>query len=64
MNKNVADAFRRAQLALNGPRPLSNDEIAAVAGGVVICYGPVYTPGPPSHAGEGAPVVPPGHSAP
>jgi hypothetical protein len=60
MNKNIADV----QFASDGPSPLTNDEIAAIAGGVVICYGPVFTPVPPPHAGEGTPVVPPGHRAP
>ena len=39
---------------------LTIDDLAAVSGGVVVCYGP----SPWRHPGDGAPPVPPGGSLP
>jgi hypothetical protein len=56
---NKADDTTASQL---DPRPLTSDDLAAAAGGVVICYGVPQRPHPGPH--DGAPFVPPGHPIP
>lgn len=59
MNKHVADVPGQTQFTAGGPSLLTNEEIAAVSGGVVICYGPSPRP-----RGSETPYVPPGGNIP